>query len=647
LGEVERARELVDVATRRATEIGDITTIVDALFYKSYFELWRSDPLATLSVAGAMEVVARERGMVQYLNEAELHSGWARGRTTDPMAGATQVQQALAAFVEQGVKVNLGFYTGLLAQLEVETLGTESALARIDEAFRLSDQVEHRCSVPFLHRLRGEILLKRNPADPAPAEEAFRTSIGIAKEQCARSSVLLASLALAKLLQSTGRSVEAHAVLGPALEGFSPTPEMPQIAEAQALLGVLADTEEVKATEAQRQRRLHLQTAYGQAMMWAKGFSAEETKAAFARVRQLVTSPEVGTGSLLASYGEWVREWTRGDLIAAQELAERLLKESQARGSNLEISTALRAVGATSLFRGELAEARTHLEHAIRSAEAASAGEDRFAWGVDGAVGATAYLALASLAEDVPRACRQSDQALQDALELDHAPTIAHALAFKIVLEACRFDATHTMSAAEQLIALSRDRMEFYTVVSEAFAGWARRELGGELTECREILTAYLKAGTRIGAPLLAGLLAHGEAKTRRFASAAALVDQGLALDAARGERFAEALLYRIRGDILVQSDPTNPAPAEDAYRSAISVAKEQGAVTYHLLAALSLAKLYQSTARPADAHDVLAPALEGFSPTPEMPEIAEAQALFERLAHGGDGAIPAKGPGT
>jgi hypothetical protein len=57
----------------------------------------------------------------------------------------------------------------------------------------------------------------------------------------------------------------------------------------------------------------------------------------------------------------------------------------------------------------------------------------------------------------------------------------------------------------------------------------------------------------------------------------------------------------------------------------------------------LSLAKLYQSTARIADAHAVLAPALGGFSTTPEMPEIAESQALLESLARGGEGAIPAK----
>jgi hypothetical protein len=58
-------------------------------------------------------------------------------------------------------------------------------------------------------------------------------------------------------------------------------------------------------------------------------------------------------------------------------------------------------------------------------------------------------------------------------------------------------------------------------------------------------------------------------------------------------------------------------------------VAKVQGARSYELLASLSLAKLYRSTGRPADAHAVLASALEGFSSTPEMPEIAEAQALL------------------
>ena len=52
--------------------------------------------------------------------------------------------------------------------------------------------------------------------------------------------------------------------------------------------------------------------------------------------------------------------------------------------------------------------------------------------------------------------------------------------------------------------------------------------------------------------------------------------------------------------------------------------------------AALALAKLYQSTARPTDAHAVLTPALEGFAPTSEFPEIGEAHALLAALDNAG-----------
>jgi hypothetical protein len=93
--------------------------------------------------------------------------------------------------------------------------------------------------------------------------------------------------------------------------------------------------------------------------------------------------------------------------------------------------------------------------------------------------------------------------------------------------------------------------------------------------------------------------------------------------------RFCLAFLHRLRGDLLLKRHPVEPSLAEEAFSAAIAVAKEQGARSYHLQAALPLAKLYQSTARPVEAHAVLAPALEGFPPTPEMPEIAEAQALL------------------
>ena len=94
---------------------------------------------------------------------------------------------------------------------------------------------------PTAHRIRGEILWKRDPANTARGRGTFSdTAIAIARQQKARSFELRTALSLAKLYQSTNRAADAHAVLAPALEGFSPTPEFPGIEEAQQLLGSLS-----------------------------------------------------------------------------------------------------------------------------------------------------------------------------------------------------------------------------------------------------------------------------------------------------------------------------------------------------------------------------------------------------------------------
>ena len=108
-------------------------------------------------------------------------------------------------------------------------------MVRIDEALALAKETEQRQSDVYLQRIRGEILLKVDPAKAKSAEESSLASIAIAQQQEARTEQLLAALALAKLYRATGRTAEARAVLAPALEGFTATPELPEIAEAQTL----------------------------------------------------------------------------------------------------------------------------------------------------------------------------------------------------------------------------------------------------------------------------------------------------------------------------------------------------------------------------------------------------------------------------
>ena len=558
---------------------------------------------------------------------------------TRPVAQARS-DADLAAFGDQGVTINLGFYTGLLAELEAETLGLGSALARIDEAFRLSDQVEHRCSLPFLHRLRGEILLRRDPADPAPAEEAFRTAIAIAKEQGARSPLLLASLSLARLYQSTGRPADAHEVIAPALEGFSPTPEMPEIEEAQALLGKLAETDEVKSAEGQRQRRLHLQTAYSQAMMWAKGFASEETRAAFARVAEFAGPTESVPERFVAYDAQCLRSFTRGEYAEARGLAETFLREAEAERRATEAGAARRMLGLILLHQGELKAARSVLERALADYVPERDGETQFRFGADTEVSAASYLALAEWHLGEVTVSRQLiDRALQRAEELGHVAARAHALFLKANLECRRGDAAATRLTTDALLKLTEDLgIRTFADLGQVFANWAlgrTEDPEAGAIELGQKLATQLTQGNRAGAPWFCGLLAELEAVTLGPECALNRINQGLAIAEENGEPSRVPYLYRLRGDILLKCDAVDPTAAEEAYRTAIAVATQQGARSYELLAALALAKLYQSTARPAEAHAALAPALEGFAPTDEMPEIAEAQALLMAIKAG------------
>ena len=179
---------------------------------------------------------------------------------------------------EQNSLINDGLIKIALAEAEPQAGDVDRALAVLDEALATSERIGHRTFDAELHRVRGEMLVKRDPANPAPAEEALQIAIAVAKQQGTRSFELRAALSLAELYQSTARPADAHAVLAPALDGFSPTPELPEIAEAQRLLAALADMEEVKAAVTQRKRRLHLQTAYGHAMMWSTSSPAKRLR---------------------------------------------------------------------------------------------------------------------------------------------------------------------------------------------------------------------------------------------------------------------------------------------------------------------------------------------------------------------------------
>ena len=115
--------------------------------------------------------------------------------------------------------------------------------------------------------------------------------------------------------------------------------------------------------------RLKLQTGYGQALMFAKGFGAEEAKAAFTRAQQLAAGVENAGERFDTYYGLWVRSLWRGELRLARDTAETFRREAEdaeKEARRPEAAPARRCLGLTCLIQGEFTEAQSHLEEALR-----------------------------------------------------------------------------------------------------------------------------------------------------------------------------------------------------------------------------------------------------------------------------------------
>jgi class 3 adenylate cyclase/tetratricopeptide (TPR) repeat protein len=413
--------------------------------------------------------------------------------------------------------------------------------------------------------------------------------------------------------------------------------------EAISHLGkAIAMADKAESTGPQRERgdaalsvrRLKLHTDYGHAAMWLKGFAAEEMSAAYARASEFAGPEDDTAARFVAYYAECLRDFVRGQNSEARETAEVFLREAEAGGRAMEAGVARRVLGIVLLHLGDLPAARNALERALGDYVRERDQETMHRFGNDTQVSATNFLALTEWhLGELEHARNLIDESTRRAAELGHVPAVASALYFKTVIECRGGNVQATQRGAESLLALTEEHhMSTYAHLGQIYANWARgRQFDPKAGAdgLRRALESYLILGNKSGAPSFHGLLAELEVMQADLHGALALIDQGLAIAKETGEHYTDPYLYRLRGETLGRYDPSNPTHAEQAFEAALTIAKDQGARGYELLASLALAKLYHSIGRPVDARAVLSPALEGFSMTPEMPEIAEARTLL------------------
>jgi predicted ATPase len=406
--------------------------------------------------------------------------------------------------------------------------------------------------------------------------------------------------------------------------------------EAIAHLGkAIAMADKAEGVSGQRQQ---LHVAYGNALIATRGYGAPETTEAFARARESAAGDNAALERLSADYGLWTGSYVRGELPAMRGHAATFLSDVEAKRDSPEAGVAHRAAGITHWFAGEYRAAREHLERALLLFQPGRDDELAFRFGHDAGVGATLYLALALWPlGHVGRAASLVTGAQARIPSVAHFGARAQGKMHAAMFELMRGDLSRAAQNASELARLAREYelpfWEAFAVFLEGLATAQGGTSGGGLENMRRGAVLLQDQNILMFDGLVKIALAEAEARAGDVDRALAILDEALATCERTGHRAFEAELRRVNGEMLLKRDPANPAPAEEALQTAIAVAQQQGTRSFGLRAALSLARLYQSTARPAEAHAVLAPALEGFSPRPEMPEIAEAMVLSARLA--------------
>ena len=200
----------------------------------------RGDADLALRFANTIVELSRDREMPLFLALGRRAAGWARAQLGEREAGIAELQGGLTAYTEQGNKLYVPFFQGLLAELEAEDQDQGAALTRIEEALAFANRTGEHWTNSFLHRIRGEILLKRDPANTALAEEEFLTAISVARAQQAKSWELRAAMSLARLWRDQGKPQQARELLAPVYGWFTEGFDTLDLKEAKVLLEELA-----------------------------------------------------------------------------------------------------------------------------------------------------------------------------------------------------------------------------------------------------------------------------------------------------------------------------------------------------------------------------------------------------------------------
>ncbi len=423
------------------------------------------------------------------------------------------------------------------------------------------------------------------------------------------------------------------------------------LSSALELLKTLPDTPE------RAQHELMLQIALGAPLMATKGFAAPEVESTYTRARELCR--QIGETPQLFPVlaGLFTFYYVQGRLQIAHELEEQLLSLAHRQQYPALLLEAHHACWSTARSRGELAVARVHAEQGLALYGPQHHRAQAFLYtGHDPGVCGWSELTLTLWLQGHPaQALQSSHKALALAHELTHPFSLAFALYFAAMLHQLRQEGQAAQARVEAAITLSAEQgFSYWLALGTILRGWVLAEQGqGEegIAQMCQGLATHRAAGAGTLQPYYLALLAEAHGKVGQVEEGLNTLAEALIVMDKNGERFYEAELYRLKGELTLQKfrvpssefQVTAPQPpassthaeveAEACFLKAIEITKRQQAKSLELRATMSLARLWRQQGKQHEARTTLSEIYGWFTEGFDTKDLQEAKALLEKIS--------------
>ncbi len=380
-------------------------------------------------------------------------------------------------------------------------------------------------------------------------------------------------------------------------------------------------------------QELDLQMALSWSLFAARGPRAsQERESALVRARELCEQLGDNATLMEALLGLALFRFNLRDFGMARELAESVLAMAQQAKAPAMLAGAHAVLGVVRSITGQFPAAREHLECAV---ELFGAGPSRN-WGAYFAQNAPGLLVGALVILGYPlTALSRAHQLLAAARRSSDPYSVGTALFNDGLHHLLLRDTRMVAEQADELLSIATEHeMPINLIAATFFRGWAMAAAGrGEegIAEMRRSISDPMVAQASATAMMLVAL-AETCGKNGRAEEGLDLVAKGLATAEQTGLRAAEAELHRLKGDLLMIKDLGNLTEAERCLRTAIDVARRQGARLFELRPTVSLASLLRDSNRRDEARTMLAEIYNWFTEGFDTPDLKDAKALLDEL---------------